>query len=207
MKRAQRGFTLVELVVACTILALLAVLGWRGLDSVMRARTALTQDMEQLRRTQLAFAQLENDCANLADLAGWGERAVLSSDGGQIVLVRMLPADGQPTQLQVVRYRLKDGNLLRAASAGTRELGELDAQWQRASVGDTVLQEVVLQGAVNGMAVRAWNGERAAWRSGANVAYDAPPGRPRVRPLETGLELTLAGSHGPLRKVFMLGRG
>ena len=32
------GFTLIELLVAIGILAMVAVLGWRGLDSIVRSR-------------------------------------------------------------------------------------------------------------------------------------------------------------------------
>ena len=35
----QRGFTLVELLVALMVMALLAVLSWRGLDGMTRAQT------------------------------------------------------------------------------------------------------------------------------------------------------------------------
>jgi general secretion pathway protein J len=34
---------LVELLVAITIMAVVAVLGWRGLDSIVRARVSLTR--------------------------------------------------------------------------------------------------------------------------------------------------------------------
>ncbi len=40
--KRRHGFTLVELLVAISILAILAVLGWRGLDSIVRARIGLT---------------------------------------------------------------------------------------------------------------------------------------------------------------------
>jgi general secretion pathway protein J len=36
--RRQRGLTLIELLVAISVLAFVAVLGWRGLDSIVRAR-------------------------------------------------------------------------------------------------------------------------------------------------------------------------
>ena len=38
----SRGFTLVELLVALFALALLAVLGWRGLDGMVRAPVSYT---------------------------------------------------------------------------------------------------------------------------------------------------------------------
>ena len=44
-----RGFTLIELLVAISVLAIVAVLGWRGLDGIVRARVALTGNLEQTR--------------------------------------------------------------------------------------------------------------------------------------------------------------
>ncbi|MEN3295328.1 MAG: ral secretion pathway protein, partial [Burkholderiales bacterium] len=41
MMTNKRGFTLVELLIAISVLAMVAVLGWRGLDSIVRARVAL----------------------------------------------------------------------------------------------------------------------------------------------------------------------
>ena len=45
----HKGLTLVELLVAISVLGFVAVLGWRGLDSIVRARIALTSDLEQTR--------------------------------------------------------------------------------------------------------------------------------------------------------------
>src|SRR5512134_270906 len=61
----NNGLTLIELLVAISVLSLITILGWRGLDSIVRARIALTDDLEQTRGMQLAFAQLQSDCAHL----------------------------------------------------------------------------------------------------------------------------------------------
>ena len=66
LRARRRGFTLVELLVAISILAVVAVLGWRGLDSIVRARTSLTEQMETTRGMQLAFAQMQSDCEHKA---------------------------------------------------------------------------------------------------------------------------------------------
>jgi general secretion pathway protein J len=206
MKRDAGGFTLIELVIATSILALVAIMGWRGLGALLQARDRLEREMEQGRRTQLAFAQLETDCAHLADSAELGERSVLAGEGARLVLVRALADGNAPLRLQVVRYRLKDGTLLRAASTPTRDVGELDALLQRASLDDG-MAETALQTTVTALTIRAWNGERQAWRSSANVAADAPPGRPRVRAPETGLEVVMVDAGGTMRKLFLLGPG
>ncbi len=59
------GFTLIELLVAIAILAIIAVMGWSGLDSIIRARQTLNQELEQSRGAQISFVQLENDCAHV----------------------------------------------------------------------------------------------------------------------------------------------
>src|SRR3569832_868263 len=65
----QTGLTLIELLVAISVLAFVAVLGWRGLDGIVRARIGLTGSMEQTRGMQLAFAQLQRDCSPAAPRA------------------------------------------------------------------------------------------------------------------------------------------
>ena len=38
--RANRGFTLVEVLVAMLVMAIMAVMAWQGVDGVVRARAA-----------------------------------------------------------------------------------------------------------------------------------------------------------------------
>ena len=75
----HRGLTLVELLVAISVLGFVAVLGWRGLDSIVRARIALTSELEQTRGMQLAFAQLQSDCEHLASPSIMPDRVPLAA--------------------------------------------------------------------------------------------------------------------------------
>ena len=45
-----RGFTLIELLVAISIMALMAILGWRGLDGMSRAQVATPNALDAPRR-------------------------------------------------------------------------------------------------------------------------------------------------------------
>ncbi len=129
MQRA-RGFTLIELLVAISILAMVAVLGWRGLDGIVRARVALTEQMEMTRGMQLAFAQMQSDCEHAADATLLGRRPYLLQAENRITLVRTVFNENEPARLQVIAYRLVDGRLNRRESNTTRDLVELDALWQ-----------------------------------------------------------------------------
>jgi general secretion pathway protein J len=200
----HRGLTLVELLVAISVLGFVAILGWRGLDSIVRARIALTRDLEQTRGMQLAFAQLQSDCAHLASLAVLPNRTPLSIGKGQLTLVRTLFADNQPTRLQVISYRVNDGVLTRRESPATRDLRELDTLWQ-AAVNDTDTgQAVKLQSDVAAMTMRLWiNG---GWRTEADAVITIG-GSTATPSIPTGLEVTmrLRGHDTGMLKIFLLG--
>jgi general secretion pathway protein J len=154
--RRGAGFTLIELLVAISILAIVAVLGWRGLDSIVRARSALVTDMEQTRGLQLVFAQLQSDCAQIAGSGELPGRQTLVAQSGSLTLVRTVAIDAQPSQFEVVAYRFKDGGLTRSESASTRDLTALDAMW-KAVLSDTDSNaQVTFQSDVLSMSIQAW---------------------------------------------------
>lgn len=64
MKR-QRGFTLLELMVAMAIFAMLAVAGWQVFDSVNRARERAQTHADNLAVLQYAYLQLQQDMAQV----------------------------------------------------------------------------------------------------------------------------------------------
>ena len=111
--RRTRGFTLIELLVAISILAMVAVLGWRGLDGIVRARVALTEQMETTRGMQLAFAQMQSDCEHMADAGVLDRRPYLQAENDRLTLIRQSFVENEPMRLQVVSYRIRDGVLSR----------------------------------------------------------------------------------------------
>lgn len=198
MRDGGRGFTLIELLVAITILAIVAVLGWRGLDSIVRARATLTTDMEQTRGMQLAFAQLQSDCAHIASTAAIPNREPVVVSQDRLLLVRTVFADDQPTRLQVIVYRLTGGALTRRESAATRDLGELDTMWQAAMGDKDTGTPVLLQSGLSSMGLRTWVRNGKAWGERAAAATPTV-----LSGLEVSLQLQEHG--GRMTKVFLLG--
>ena len=223
MTRA-RGFTLIELLVAISILAIVAVLGWRGLDSIVRARAALTEQMETTRGMQLAFAQMQSDCEHIAQRNVVDQRPYLLVGADRLTLVREVFTENQPSRLQVVAYRIVNGTLMRRESQPTRDLVQLDALWQAVSSDADTNPAVALQTGVTGMQVATWvNG---AWRQGgvdpgANAAGTAgsqsqsqspivqqqlnPNGQAANEPVGMQVALQAQGLQAPMIKSFLLG--
>jgi len=213
----SRGFTLVELLVAISILAIVAVLGWRGLDSIVRARSSLTDQMETTRGMQLAFAQMQSDCEHIVDPGTIAQRPRLLIGTDRITLVREVFIEGQPARLQVVAYRIVNGTLLRRESDVTRDLAQLDALWQAGTSDADAGGAVALQSGVAGMQVLAW--QNGGWRqavanTNAAAAAAANPANPagqatgNTQTLDaTGLQVALLqqGQEVPLSKFFLLG--
>ncbi|MBA5685703.1 prepilin-type N-terminal cleavage/methylation domain-containing protein [Duganella sp. LX47W] len=162
-----RGFTLIELLVAISILAIVAVLGWRGLDGIIRSRQALTAQMEQTRGMQLAFAQMQSDCENLAPTTLLHGRTNLLAETDRLTLVRTVLTENEPSRLQVVSYRVRDGVLLRRESSATRDLAQLDMLWQGARSDTDPAPAVTLQTGLNGMTMRLW--QNGSWRAATSV--------------------------------------
>jgi general secretion pathway protein J len=211
MRNRTHGFTLIELLVAISVLAIVAVLGWRGLDSIVRARVSLNNDLEQTRGLQLAFAQMQSDCQNIAVSENIGGRTVIASQSGGLTLVRTVYAENQPSRLEVIAYRVQDGVLTRRESTATRDLGELDALWS-STVGDSdSAQKIVLKSDVNEMLIRSWNAANLQWQTGISAtSATVNPENPTagvVKAAPTGLELSLnlRDRAAPMVKIFLLG--
>ena len=124
-RRAQ-GFTLIELLVAIAILAVIAVLSWRGLDQIIRGRQTITNAMEDERVFAQLFDQMRIDARQATSDDEAGQPAV-SVSGSVLQIVRQLNLPGTAPRLQVVRYRVSGGRVIRYASPPLENMGDLRA--------------------------------------------------------------------------------
>ncbi len=210
-----QGLTLVELLVAISVLGFVAVLGWRGLDSITRARTGLNQELEQTRGLQLAFAQLQTDCANVVEQGTLDGRPPLFIDSTRVSMVRRVQPEGRAGALQVVSWRLRNGVLSREESPPTRDLTQIEQYWQFAQAGGA--QAVPLEDGLQWMRLRVWSDDGRGWRSWEQMGGGAPVSRGALMDPRSGttamqinwrgleVALQLPDRPAPLTKIFMLG--
>jgi general secretion pathway protein J len=97
-----RGFTLVELLVAMVVMAIMSLMAWQGVDGIVRARESNQVRLEQILRLETVIAQWEQDLAALQETTAV---PTLSCDGQSVRLVRRTDAG-----LQVVAWSLRPDN-------------------------------------------------------------------------------------------------
>ena len=127
----SRGFTLVEVLVAMMIMAMLAVMAWQGVDGIVRARDHSQARLEQTLRLNTVIAQWEQDLASVQETSAVPG---LSFDGSTARLTRRAERG-----MQVVTWSLKPasdgvaggGTWLRWASPAVTTSGELQDLWMR----------------------------------------------------------------------------
>ncbi len=120
-RSSAAGFTLLELLVALAIFALLAAMAYGGLRSVLEARASSDAAAARLARLQSTLLMLERDLSQAVDRGvrdayGDPQPALVGDDGG-LELTRggyLNPLGGPRSDLQRVAWRLRDGALERA---------------------------------------------------------------------------------------------
>jgi prepilin-type N-terminal cleavage/methylation domain-containing protein len=185
--RTQRGFTLIELLIALGVMAVFALMAYRGLDSVMRLHQGAYEHEKQAQAIDRVITQLEADVrqASSVQIAAPAQEGAAPS----LKLTRRVDTESG-SELAQVSWRFEQGVLLRqmALASGVQTaplLTQVSAPaWLTYSTAST-------SGAVVWQAI-----ESAQVTAQASKTIDLQKG--------LGLRLTVAGKS--IEKLFLLGR-
>ncbi|PAK10260.1 general secretion pathway protein GspJ [Burkholderia ubonensis] len=214
-RRARtRGFTLIELMIAIAILAVVAVLAWRGLDQIMRGRDKVSSAMEDERIFAQMFDQMRIDARRAATDDEAGQPA-LGVAGNTLQIVRAFDAPGAAPRLQVIRYRIAAGRVVRYASPPLADANRLRDTLKNPDVEGW--SSVALMGGVGAIDAKLYV-PRVGWTTNVQTADEAlaqnndaikvpqlgnaPP--PRA---VTGLQVSIGATslRVPVTRIFLVG--
>ncbi|AOK21912.1 general secretion pathway protein GspJ [Burkholderia ubonensis] len=209
-----RGFTLIELMIAIAILAVVAVLAWRGLDQIMRGRDKVSSAMEDERIFAQMFDQMRIDARRAATDDEAGQPA-LGVAGNTLQIVRAFDAPGAAPRLQVIRYRIAAGRVVRYASPPLADANRLRDTLKNPDVEGW--SAVALMGGVGAIDAKLYV-PRVGWTTNVQTADEAlaqnndaikvpqlgnaPP--PRA---VTGLQVSIGATslRVPVTRIFLVG--
>jgi general secretion pathway protein J len=128
------GFTLIELLVAISIMALMALMSWRGIDGMVQTQSRTQERGKEISTLQMGLAQWAADLDALESVA---RMPVLEWDGRALRLVRRGSLGGDDS-VRVVAWSLRmvngTGRWLRWQSPALHSRGELQSAWELASL-------------------------------------------------------------------------
>ena len=123
-RRRPSGFTLIEVMVALAIMAILAALAFRGIDALVHAKENALSATDRTLKLNTGMSQFEYDMSQMVDSQVL-PRAIMF-DGATLRIARRTP-DG----IQLVLWTLQDRRWQRWASAPYTHMSQLTDAWMR----------------------------------------------------------------------------
>ncbi len=179
-RRPPRGFTLVEVLVALLMMALLSTLAWQALDGVLRARDDSRLSIDRSTRLATVMTQWEQDLQAVVDTE---LVPPLAFDGLTLRLTRRTD-----TGVALVAWAVRGGQWQRWTLPSFARGGELQEAWLRSQQlqGTEPGHVKLLDGASQWQVYFARDGLWSNAQSSGNLVAANPPPAAPVQPAAPG---------------------
>lgn len=108
-KTSQQGFTLIELMIALVIFAMLALAGWQIMDSLTKSRERGYQHQKSLSQLDYAYLQLSQDLAQTSNYVGVPILSATANDTTSVNSAAMTPTFVlNASQISFIRFAAPD---------------------------------------------------------------------------------------------------
>ncbi|MEG2045583.1 MAG: prepilin-type N-terminal cleavage/methylation domain-containing protein [Comamonas sp.] len=201
--RRQHGFTLVEVMVAVAILAVIGSMSWLGVDALLRSQARNSAQSERTGEVQIALGQWSADVDQAVQLhgaepMGWDgkvfrlTRRSSSAQQGVVVVAWAVRSDGQMERLMRWQSRLA------TTGAQWRAAWEEAAQWARGGALGSPAMLLVS----SGMDIMEWSSS-GAWVNGQSTRGNVS------NPRKTGGSVNAANANQPagVRLIVQMPQG
>ena len=157
--RRVLGFTLIEVLVALALMALLGLMGWRGLDTLIRTREVTQSRTDTVALAQVSLGQWRADLNSQMALPGLLGDNSMDWNGTVMRILRRsstpLPYGGD-AGIQVVAWALRDGYWRRWQSPDMQTPAALEQAWLLAELWGQNPSTDLLQQEVQLMPLASW---------------------------------------------------
>ncbi len=134
--RRAAGFTLVEVLVALVIMAILSAMAFRGIDAVMRAKDTALAATDRTLKLNTGMSQFEYDVSQIVNTNVLPQAVMF--DGATLRVARRTPQG-----IQLVLWTLQDRRWQRWASGSFIHMSELTDAWMRSQQWDAISANAV----------------------------------------------------------------
>ena len=108
-KTSQQGFTLIELMIALVIFAMLALAGWQIMDSLTKSRERGYQHQKSLSQLDYAYLQLSQDLAQTSNYVAVPILSATANDTASVNSAAMTPTFVlNASQISFIRFAAPD---------------------------------------------------------------------------------------------------
>jgi general secretion pathway protein J len=182
----NRGFTLVEVLVALLLLAILTTFAWQGLDGVLRAREAGRESVDATSRLATVLTQWEQDLQAVADT----ELVPAITFDGQTLRLTRRAEDG----IVLVAWAVRGQRWQRWASQPMQRVGALQQAWLASQqflgneAGQLTVADGVSEWQIYFFRGGAWSNAQSAAElvPGSTAPLPTPPASPPPAPPPPG---------------------